>query len=173
MDIAEGECSIDGSSSAALSSENFPHFACWSCFACKKLNIISNSEAFGRVVKIRDPKTFLAWPVHLYPNGLKLLVSAGPSKCLGHFPQVPWKSWKIYVCKEHFWEKMSIIVMPTFTTRRRSGTCTPIAAQSVPTNTWMLLQKNVSMLVKLSHRPVQKTSHHSLLVSRSITSEEL
>ena len=95
MDVAEGECSIDGSSSAALSSENFPHFACWSCFACKKLNIISNSEAFGRVVKIRDPKTFLAWPVHLYPNGLKLLVSAGPSKCLGHFPQVPWKSWKI------------------------------------------------------------------------------
>ena len=30
----------------------------------------------------------------------------------------------------------------------------------------MLLKKNVSMLVKLSHihRPAQKTSHHSLLV---------
>ena len=116
--------------------------------------------------KNKDQKTFLAWPVHLYTNCLQLLVSAGPAKCLRHLPQVPWKSWKIDVCKKQFWEKISIIVIPTLTTRRRSGTCTPIPAQSVLTKTWMLLQKKISMLVKLSHihRPVQKTSHHSLLV---------
>ena len=49
MDIAEGECSIDGSSAATLSSENFPHFACWSGLACKKLNFISNNDVWGRV----------------------------------------------------------------------------------------------------------------------------
>ena len=35
----------------------------------------------------------------------------------------------------------SIITIPTLTTRRRSGTCTPMPAQSVLTKTWMLLQK--------------------------------
>ena len=35
MDIAEGECSVDGSSAATLSSENLPHSACWSGLACK------------------------------------------------------------------------------------------------------------------------------------------
>ena len=94
--------------------------------------------------KNKDQKTFLAWPVHLYTNCLQLLVSAGPAKCLRHLPQVPWKSWKIDVCKKQFWEKISIIVIPTLTTRRRSGTCTPIPAQSVLTKTWMLLQKKKS-----------------------------
>ena len=142
----------------------------------KSLNFISNNDVWGRVVhsvviivawvacitvliKNPDQKTFLAWPVHLYTNCLQVFVSAGPPKC-------PWKSWKISVCKEQFWEKISIIIIPTLTTRRRSGTCTPIPAQSVLTNTWMLLQKVSVCFVKLSHilRPAQETSHHALLV---------
>ena len=44
------------------------------------------------LIKNPDQKTFLAWPVHLYANCLKLLVSSSPPKCLRHLPQVPWKS---------------------------------------------------------------------------------
>ena len=90
----------------------------------KSLNFISNNDVWGRVVhsvviivawvacitvliKNPDQKTFLAWPVHLHTNCLHHLVSAGPPKCLGHLPQVPWKSWKISVCKEQFWEENS------------------------------------------------------------------
>ena len=35
----------------------------------------------------------------------------------------------------------SIINIPTLTTRRRSGTCTPMPAQSVLTKTWIFLQE--------------------------------
>ena len=113
--------------------------------------------------KNKDQKTFLAWPVHLYTNCLQLLVSAGPAKCLRHLPQVPWKSWKIDVCKKQFWEKISIIVIPTLTTRRRSGTCTPIPAQSVLTKTWMLLQKkNQHACEIISHSQTRPKNQPSL-----------
>ena len=93
------------------------------------------------LIKNWEQKTFLAWPVHVYANCLQLLVSAGPPKSLGHLQRVPWKSWKVDVSREQFWEKISIIVIPTLTTMCRSSTCTPIPAQLVLTNTWMLLQK--------------------------------
>ena len=113
MDIAEGECSVDGNPAATLSSENLPHLACWSGLACKNLNFISNNDAWGRfvrsvliivawvacievLIKNWEQKTFLAWPVHLYANCLQLLVSAGPTKCLGHLPQDGSHSWSSY-----------------------------------------------------------------------------
>ena len=48
------------------------------------------------LIKNQDQKTFLAWPVHLYANCLQLLVSAGPTKCLGHLPQDGSHCWSSY-----------------------------------------------------------------------------
>ena len=47
VDIAEGECSIDGSSAAHLPSENFPHLACWSGLACKKFEFYFQQSRLG------------------------------------------------------------------------------------------------------------------------------
>ena len=53
MDIAEGECSIDGSSAAHLPSENLPHLACWSGLACRKFEFHFQQPRQGTGFKLR------------------------------------------------------------------------------------------------------------------------
>ena len=176
MDIAERECSVDRSSAATLPSENFPHLACWGGLACKKFyfqqlrlgtcrtlccdNCCMGCVHCGTYKKSRSKdlsglastsvRQLLETSCLVQPAQMSEAPSTSSLEVLkGQWVQGP-------IC-----EKISIIVIPTLTTSRRSGTCTPMPAQSVLTKTWMILQKKYQNEI-ISHSQTRSRNQPSL-----------
>ena len=194
MDIAKNECSIDGSSAATLSSENFPHFACWSGLACKNLNFISNNDTWRRVVhsgvrivtgvasnqikyikqciciavliKIKIKRPFRPGQYICTPTACNFLSLPARPNVWGTFHKFLGSPERLMCARsssERKFQSSSYQHWPqgagqTHAPPFRHSRCSPTIECSC--------KKKISMLVKLSHihRPVQKTSHHSLLV---------
>ena len=152
MDIAEGECSVNGSSAATLLSENLPHLACWSGLACKKIEFHFQQRRLGTCRTLRCNNCCVSC-VHCGANkklrakdlsglastSVRQLLAASclcrPAQMSGAPSTSSLEVLKDWCVQGAVLRKISIIVIPTLTTRHMSGTCTPIPAQSVLTNT--------------------------------------